>query len=80
VNNFISETSMAVGWQELAALIHAQELVRRISGCRFIPELDSAIADMANENQRSVSMLSTADKGIDDACRAQWLRNDRRFG
>jgi hypothetical protein len=80
VNHFISETDTAVGWQELAPLIHAQELVSRISGCRFIPELDSAIANMANENQRSVGLMSTASKEIDDECSAQWLRNDRRSG
>jgi len=80
VNNFISETGTAVGRQELAALIHAKELVRRISGCRFIPEPDSAISNMVNANQRSVALMSTADKEIDDECRAQWLRNDRRSG
>jgi hypothetical protein len=80
VNNFISETGPAVGWQELAELIHAKELVRRISECRFIPELHSTIANMANENQRSVALMSTADKGADDECRAQRLRNGRRSG
>lgn len=58
MNLFISESSTAVGGQELAVLLHAEGLVKRGHRLRLILEPGSPIAAMAEEKRLPVTLLS----------------------
>ncbi|SLM46179.1 putative Phosphatidylinositol alpha-mannosyltransferase [Nitrospira japonica] len=58
MNLFISESSTAVGGQELAVLLHAEGLVKRGHRLRLILEPGSPIAAMAQEKGLPVTLLS----------------------
>lgn len=55
---FISESSTAVGGQELAVLLHAEGLLKRGHDLRLILEPESPIAKMAEEKKLPVTLLS----------------------
>ena len=55
---FISESSTAVGGQELAVLLHAEGLLKRGHNLRLILEPESPIAKMAEERKLPVTLLS----------------------
>ena len=55
---FISESSTAVGGQELAVLLHAEGLLTRGHDLRLILEPGSPIARMAEEKKLPVTLLS----------------------
>ena len=58
MNIFISESSTAVGGQELAVLLHAEGLVKRGYDLRLILEPGSPIARMADEKNLPVTLMS----------------------
>jgi glycosyltransferase involved in cell wall biosynthesis len=58
VKIFISESSTAVGGQELAVLLHAEGLVKRGYDLRLILEPESPIAKMAEDKKLPVMLLS----------------------
>ncbi len=58
MNIFISESSTAVGGQELAVLLHAEGLVKRGHEVRLILEPGSPIAKMAAERNLPVTLMS----------------------
>ena len=55
---FISESSTAVGGQELAVLLHAEGLLKRGHDLQLILEPESPIAKMANDKRLPVILLS----------------------
>jgi glycosyltransferase involved in cell wall biosynthesis len=79
VNIFISESSTAVGGQELAVLLHAEGLVKRGYDLRLILEPGSPIAKMADEKKLAVTLLSMRrsryPQAITEFCRL--MRRDR---
>ena len=58
MNIFISESSMGVGGQEFAVLLHAEGLVKRGYKLRLILEPGSAIAKLAGEKKLPVTLMS----------------------
>lgn len=58
MNIFISESSTAVGGQELAVLLHAEGLVKRGHDLRLILEPGSPIAGMAEAKRLPVTLMS----------------------
>lgn len=58
MNIFISESSTAVGGQELAVLLHAEGLLKRGHDLRLILEPGSPIARMAQEKKLPVELIS----------------------
>jgi glycosyltransferase involved in cell wall biosynthesis len=58
VKIFISESSTAVGGQELAVLLHAEGLAKRGYDMRLILEPGSPIAKMADEKKLPVTLMS----------------------
>jgi glycosyltransferase involved in cell wall biosynthesis len=58
VKIFISESSTAVGGQELAVLLHAEGLLKRGHDLRLLQEPESPIAKMAEEKKLPLTLLS----------------------